>query len=127
MRNLEFERYQRILEDKYAELAGTIRQRQGIAVERSPDVIDELQSAVERELAITELDRTSRLLRNVKAALSRIQEGTFGICLRCEQPISPARLNAVPWTPFCIRCQQAVDEEKSSDGTAFFAGVSQAA
>jgi len=115
MRSLEIERYKHLLEDKYEDLLKAIRQREAIAVERSADVIDELQAGVERERAITELDRTSRLLRDVKAALVRIGEGTYGVCLRCDQPISPVRLKAVPWTPLCIRCQQEVDDGATSD------------
>jgi DnaK suppressor protein len=112
----ELQRYKQMLEDKYEDLRWAIRKREAIAVERSADVIDELQSAVERERAITELDRYSRMLQQVKAALSRIQEGTFGSCLRCDEPISPARLKAVPWAAFCIRCQEAVDAEGGPDG-----------
>lgn len=115
MPGLDLERYQQLLEDKHEELLEGVRRREAIAVERSADVIDELQSGVERERAITELDRTSSLLRDVKAALRRIHQGAYGVCSRCAQPISPLRLNAVPWTPFCIRCQQAVDEEAAAE------------
>ncbi len=108
---VEVERYKRMLQDKHAELLAAMRQREVIAVDRSPDVIDEIQAAVERELAVLELDRTSRVLRDVNTALSRIREGTYGVCLRCDQTISTARLNAVPWTSFCITCQQELDEE----------------
>lgn len=111
----EFERYKRILENKHAELLAAMRQREGIAVERSADVIDELQAAVERERAMLELDRTNRVLRQVNTALLRIREGTYGVCLRCDQMISAARLNAVPWTSFCITCQQELDEKGVSD------------
>jgi RNA polymerase-binding transcription factor len=75
----------------------------------------EIQSAIEREIAVTELDHTSRMLRDVKAALSKIQDGTFGICSRCDERITPARLDAVPWTPFCVRCQCEVEEGESPD------------
>lgn len=108
---IEVERYKRMLEGERAELLAAMRQREAIAVDRSPDVIDEIQAAVERERAVLEFDRTSRVLRDVNAALSRIREGTYGVCLRCDQTISTARLNAVPWTSFCIKCQQELDEE----------------
>jgi len=68
-----------------------------------------VQHAAERELAIRNLDRESNLLRNVRAALRRIDEGSFGVCLHCEEDISPKRLAAVPWTPFCIGCQEIAD------------------
>jgi DnaK suppressor protein len=115
MEHVELGRYRLILEGKHQDLFGTIRERQAITVERSPDAIDEIQSAIEREITVTELDYDSRMLRNIKAALSRIQEGTFGICSRCEQRIDPARLDAVPWTPFCICCQREVEEGESPD------------
>jgi len=48
-------------------------------------------------------------LRNVRAALGRIEEGSFGVCLHCEEDISPKRLAAVPSTAFCIVCQELAD------------------
>jgi DnaK suppressor protein len=55
------------------------------------------------------VDRESRLLRQVKAALRRIHDGSFGACVDCESAISPKRLAAVPWAPRCIQCQEAAD------------------
>ena len=53
--------------------------------------------------------RESKLLRNVRSALRRIDDGSFGVCLYCEEDISPRRLAAVPWAPFCIHCQEMAD------------------
>ena len=64
------------------------------------------------ELAIRNLDRESSLLRNVRGALGRIADGSYGICLHCEEEIKPKRLDAVPWTKFCIRCQEAADRHE---------------
>src|SRR5512143_3482531 len=117
MTKTELNKYREILEARQAELAQFIRNREGIAIEKSPDALDEVQNAAERELAIRNLDRESNLLRNVRAALRRIDEGTFGVCVHCEEDISPKRLNAVPWTPFCIACQEAADraQEEGND------------
>jgi DnaK suppressor protein len=79
-----------------------------------------VQHAAERELAIRNLDRESQLLRNVRAALRRIDEGTFGVCLHCEEDISPKRLAAVPWTPFCIGCQEMADRNQAGDASENF-------
>ena len=68
-----------------------------------------LMSICEKEFAILGLNRRSEVLRNIEAALDRIQNGTFGICSNCEELIGQNRLMAVPWTPCCIRCQEAVD------------------
>ncbi|MDW8130098.1 MAG: TraR/DksA family transcriptional regulator [Bryobacterales bacterium] len=112
MTNGDLKKYREILERKRAELAETVRRRDEIAIEKSADAIDEVQRAAERELAIRNLDRESQLLRNIRAALARMDEGTYGICVRCEEPISPKRLAAVPWTPFCISCQEAADRNE---------------
>jgi DnaK suppressor protein len=106
---------QEILERKKAELAGVLRNRDGITIEKSADQMDEIQYATERDLAILNVDRESTLLRAVKAALQRIHDGTFGDCLACEEPISPKRLAAVPWALRCVRCQEAADREAQDD------------
>lgn len=111
MTKADLNRYRKILEARQAELAKVLRNRDGIAIEKSPDALDEVQHAAERELAIRNLDRESHLLRNVKAALQRIEDGTYGVCLHCEEEISPKRLEAVPWAPFCIRCQEIADRQ----------------
>jgi DnaK suppressor protein len=109
----ELKKYRNILEAKQAELEQFIRNREGIAIEKSPDALDEVQHAAERELAIRNLDRESNLLRNVRAALRRMDDGTYGVCLHCEEDINPKRLNAVPWAPFCIQCQEQYDKNRA--------------
>jgi DnaK suppressor protein len=109
MTKSELDKYKNVLETKQAELARLVRNRDGIAIEKSPDHLDEVQHATERELAIRNLDRDSNLLRNVRGALRRIEEGCFGVCLHCEEDISPKRLVAVPFAAFCIQCQELAD------------------
>ena len=101
-----------ILERKQAELTGIWRKRADIAIEKSADQMDEIESALERDLAIRDVDRESTLLRQVKAALERIQDGSFGICIDCDSEISPKRLAAVVWAPRCIQCQNAADRNR---------------
>ena len=102
---------QESLERKEAELVRVLRMRDGIAIEKSADQMDEIQNASERDLAIRNVDRESTLLRQVKAALRRIHEGSFGSCIECEAAISPKRLRALPWASRCIQCQDAADWE----------------
>ena len=109
MTKTELNRFQAILNAKIIELEQLIRYRDGIRVERSADQLEEIQQASERALAVCNLDRHFSHLRDVRAALRRTQEGTFGICQRCDDDIAPKRLAAVPWAQFCIRCQEAVD------------------
>jgi len=112
MTKSELNKYRNVLEAKKAELVQLVRNRDGIAIEKSPDAFDEVQHAAERELAIRNLDRESNLLRNVRASLRRIEDGSFGVCLHCEEDISPKRLAAVPWTAFCIQCQEIADRSQ---------------
>src|SRR4249920_3919521 len=109
MTKSEFEKYRTALEARRTEIAASLRNRDDIAIEKAPDAIDEVQLAGERELAIRNLDRESALLRKVREALARMADGSYGVCMHCEEDISPKRLNAVPWTSFCIRCQEAAD------------------
>jgi DnaK suppressor protein len=112
MNKTDLEKYKKILEAKQAELARGLRNRDEIAIEKTPDALDEVQLAGERELAIRNLDRESNLLRNVRLALARIADGSYGTCLHCDEEIKAKRLDAVPWTPFCIRCQEAADRHE---------------
>ena len=100
-----------ILQQKAAELVQVLRKRDGIAIEKSADQMDEIQYASERDLAIRNVDRESTLLREVKAALRRIHDNSFGTCIDCESAISPKRLTAVPWALRCIQCQEAADRD----------------
>ena len=115
MTKTELNKFKQILEVKHSELAQAVRDRDGIVIEKSPDALDEVQHAAERELAIRNLDRESNLLRNVRGALRRLEEGSFGICLHCEEEINPKRLNAVPWTPYCITCQELADKNRDEN------------
>jgi len=112
MNKTELEKYKKILEAKQAELSVGLRNRDEIAIEKTPDALDEVQLAGERELAIRNLDRDSNMLRNVRGALSRIADGSYGICMHCEEEIKPKRLDAVPWAKYCIRCQEAADRHE---------------
>lgn len=108
----ELNKFRQVLEARQTELQSVLRNRDAIAIEKSPDALDEVQHAAERELAIRNLDRESQLLRNVRAALRRIHEDSYGTCMHCEEEISPKRLAAVPWTPYCIRCQEIIDRNR---------------
>lgn len=101
--------FKSFLKTKATEAMKALHNRDGIIVERAADELDETAIAFERDIAVQHLDRESRLLGQILGALSRIESGTFGACLHCEQEISQKRLAAVPWAPFCLACQTAAD------------------
>lgn len=106
--------YRNLLESKRAELERKLGKLDEIAVETAAEAMDNLQLAGEREFAITNLERDTSLLSEVRGALERISDRSYGVCLNCERRISPARLSAVPWASFCIRCQEAADENRET-------------
>jgi DnaK suppressor protein len=97
------------LKAKEADASRILQSRDAIIIEKSADELDEIEGAVAREIAIRNLDRESGLLREIRSALRRIDEGTFGTCLHCEEEISQRRLEAVPWARLCLLCQEATD------------------
>ena len=109
MTEAERKKFRKILETKQATLSGSLCSREEIAIEKAPDTLDAIQLAGEREVAIRNLDRDSNMLRQIGQSLARIADGSFGICQRCEDEISPKRLQALPWAVYCISCQEKVD------------------
>jgi RNA polymerase-binding transcription factor DksA len=102
--------FKKILE---AEQAGAgwaqLQNRQNIGIEKSADVLEEIWHTADRELPVANLGWCSGLLRNIRAALVRFKEDAFGACLCCRTTIGLRRLRVAPWTPLCIRCQEAAD------------------
>src|SRR6266851_6368500 len=109
----ELANFRNILGAKQAEVTKT-RGLDGIAIERSADVLEEADYKTARELAIAGLNHESTVRRSVASAMLRIQDGSFGTCMHCGSEISRRRLAAVPWTPLCIRCQEAADRGDES-------------
>jgi DnaK suppressor protein len=111
--------FRRLLEAKYNELSSTASNRDEIVIESAADEIDRLQQQLSRDIAVRNLDRTSTLLKSVRAALDRVDDEIYGLCLRCEEPIPEKRLKAIPWASHCVSCQEAIDrarEEGEDDG-----------
>jgi DnaK suppressor protein len=112
MTSTEAERLTSLLRAKQKELSRSIRNRDEIVIEKASDALDEVQLKEERELAIRNLDRDSNALRLIYRALLRIANGTYGVCLHCEEEILPKRMAAVPWAAFCIQCQEKIDRRE---------------
>jgi len=106
--------FRRLLEAKYEELLSTASNRDEIVIEAEPDEIDRLQQQLSRDIAVRNLDRTSTLLKSIQAALDRIEDEIYGVCLRCEEPILEGRLKAVPWASHCVVCQEAIDRNNAA-------------
>ena len=76
------------------------------------DLGDQANTAYNREFMFELGNGDRRLLREVVTALQKLDEGSFGSCERCGEPISDKRLEALPFARYCINCQRAAEEEE---------------
>jgi len=76
------------------------------------DLGDQATTAYTREFLFELGNGDRRILKEVTAALHKIDEGSFGSCERCGEAISEKRLEALPFARYCITCQRAVEEEE---------------
>ncbi|HZS54635.1 MAG TPA: TraR/DksA family transcriptional regulator [Bryobacteraceae bacterium] len=109
--SINLNEFRRTLEAKRTELLAGMGERDEIVIEHAAEEFDRLQQQLNREVAIRNLDRTAKLLKNVQAALTRMEDETYGICLRCDEEIPVKRLKAVPWAAYCVTCQEEVDRQ----------------
>jgi DnaK suppressor protein len=113
MEQADMQRIERVLRAMLENSEHTLGRRDEIAIESAPDTIDRVQLAEEREIAIRQIEFGFSQMRNIKTAIERIHDGSYGTCLGCESDISPKRLAAVPWTMYCIGCQDKLDRERA--------------
>jgi RNA polymerase-binding transcription factor len=85
------------------------RLNDSIYIQQVADPADMTQEAAERDVAVQILERESTLARQLRSALDRIKDGSYGFCLECEEEIPAKRLQAIPWAELCVRCQEKSD------------------
>ena len=105
----------KVLESKLAELCAIYPGLDEIQVEYLADPLDFVGQSSDREVAVQRLAGHTLLVNQIRAALSKIDEGVYGICEECGSPIAPKRLDVLPWARLCVSCQSA--EETSSGET----------
>jgi DnaK suppressor protein len=76
------------------------------------DLGDQATTAYTREFLFELGNGDRRLLKEVTSALQRIEDGSYGLCERCNEPIAEKRLDALPFARHCINCQRVVEEEE---------------
>ena len=82
----------------------------------SADIIDQASSDIGRNYTLRICDRESRLISKIKTALTKIEDGTFGICDSCDEEIGVERLKARPVTAYCIRCKTKMEALEKVSG-----------
>jgi len=109
---LKFATYKNMLEKKADEV------RQSMSAQKAAQVVARLdcpsdegdlsQQHHEEWIFLNRNTIDIKLLREISDALQRIEQGNYGTCLECEEPISVKRLNAVPWARYCVTCQEHI-------------------
>src|SRR5581483_807637 len=103
------ERFRKLLTARRDELQDRLaaaKQHSRHIADDAKDEGDRATATVSAEMTAAQQAQNERLLGGISAALLRIEHGTFGECAQCGQEIGGKRLEAVPWTRFCITCQE---------------------
>ena len=80
----------------------------------SPDTADRASETLEQDLALSLLGNATGALEQITEALERIENGAYGRCQRCGGTIPDARLEAIPYTPFCVECASRRERKRSA-------------
>jgi DnaK suppressor protein len=107
-----FDNYEKLLRKKVEEVRRSMSAQKVAQVVTRLDVPsdegDLSQQSHEEWIFLNRNTLEIKLLREVEAAIRRIEQGTYGVCHECEEPISTKRLDALPWAKYCVTCQEEV-------------------
>jgi len=110
----ELERYRRLLDEKKSslsqEIAKTRSAEEETTEESTQDIADKAVSSYTREFLYSLTDGERGTLLQIDEALVRVDEGSYGFCTNCGQPMAEKRLTAVPWAPYCVDCQELAEK-----------------
>ena len=116
----DLKRFKKSLEDSRKAIIEnarkTMEEESNFDTDDLPDEIDQASSEYAQSMAFRLRDREKFLLKKIEKALQRIEDGTFGMCERCEELITMKRLEARPVTTLCIRCKEEQEKEEKSFG-----------
>ena len=110
---LEYERQLRERKEKIIRKLSDLSS-QSLEVEASnvaQDVVDKAESSYTKEFLLSLSDAEREQLLLIDDALRRLAREEFGLCQLCRKEISKKRMAALPWTPYCIDCQEKAEEE----------------
>ena len=114
MEKKKIESFRKQLEQRQQELrkivARTEQDGREADVGTAQDIADRAANSYTKEFLFHQSNNERQLLQSVEIALSRISEGVFGECINCGNDINSKRLEAVPWTRYCIACQEKLEQ-----------------
>lgn len=119
MEQIDIEQLRRRLElqrhDVWQFLSRLEHETRALDVDSAQESEDRYAIGFSKESLFERSNQRRTLLRLIEASLRRIVDGSFGICLTCGDDIQDRRLEALPWTQFCARCQEAIEDEVESN------------
>ena len=108
------ETFKKQLEQRQQELrkivARTEQDGRDADVGTAQDIADRAANSYTKEFLFHQSNNERQLLQMVELALARLREGVFGECINCGHDINAKRLEAVPWTRYCINCQEKQEQ-----------------
>lgn len=117
MARLSLEPYRKRLLNKEHELVAEIERLRvagrSIGDLDTQDLADQANNTYSKETIFQHTNSGQELLSRVRAALQRIEEGEFGACFECAEPVEKKRLDVVPWAEHCVACQHLLEEQAS--------------
>ena len=120
MNQKDLQRFKTMLEESRQTLLQsakrTLTEESNFDTDDLPDEIDLASSEYNQSMVFRLRDREKFLLKKIDKALGRIEDGSFGICERCEEEINIKRLEARPVTTLCIRCKEEQEKKEKSYG-----------
>ena len=111
--------FKKLLTQQLDELLTTAEKTVGSLVlseTQAADPLDQASLDNDRNYTLRIRDRESHLIKKIKTALAKIDDGSFGICDRCGEEITVARLKARPVTSYCIRCKTQMEAFEKVSG-----------
>ena len=106
----DLERLRNILLDKRRQILDDLSKNKDANMESAEegiqDIADKATSSYTREFLYSLSDNERQQIQLIDESLSRMELGGFGVCVACGNPISPSRLQAVPWARHCLSCQE---------------------
>jgi DnaK suppressor protein len=90
-------------------MKSAVEQGRDAGMDDTQDVADQAVASYQKEFLFSQGTNGHAQMQLVRQALERLRDGSFGECQNCAETIGAKRLEALPWTPFCIACQEKVE------------------
>ncbi len=90
-------------------MQAAVEQGRDAGLDDTQDVADQAVASYQKEFLFSQGTNGHAQMQLVRQALERLEDGSFGECQQCSRPIGAKRLEALPWTPYCISCQEKIE------------------